>query len=245
MYMNLCTACSYGIKDWLEVQRLVEAGAPVNNDGYDYKGANTPLMMSIENRAGLPIIKLLLNAGSNVHTRNSAGRTALVFAARQWRKHNDLGDMLDVVQALLKKGSDVNVQTKNGFTALMFAAEKCVGVVQALLAAGAGVHEVNKSEHTALMLAAMRGSLDVVNALLAAGSNVHAQDWQGRTAMMLAAEFNDEFNNAVDVVKALLNAGSNIHAKDKKGKTARKTDTCRRSKNEVLFGLSTIFDIEE
>ena len=112
MYKNLCTAC--GDKKWDEVKRLVNDGAPVNDDYDEEAKETTPLMWAAREGASEDIIKLLLHAGSDVHAQRTDGWTALMYAA--WR------NKLDVVTALLEAGSNVHAQTTGGMTALMFAA---------------------------------------------------------------------------------------------------------------------------
>ena len=87
-YVNLCSACDK--KNWREVKRLVEAGAPVNNEGY-YKdhgdgyaeSVNTPLMRAVMKDAGMDILQLLLDAGSYIDAHGNRGYTALMCAAEE------------------------------------------------------------------------------------------------------------------------------------------------------------------
>ena len=57
----------------------------------------------------------LLNKNANVNSRDSAGATALMFAA--------MSGKAEVVKALLKKGADPKIRAENGRVALDLAQE--------------------------------------------------------------------------------------------------------------------------
>ena len=125
-------------------------------------------------------VEKLLEAGANVHAKNEAGATALMFAAQDGHT--------EIVKVLLEKGADVDAKNKDGNTALILAARNGhAAVVEKLLKAGADVHDRNRFGQTALMFAAKNGRTAVVAKLLKAGANVHVKNEDGNTALILAA----------------------------------------------------------
>jgi ankyrin repeat protein len=87
-----------------EVVKILIAHKANVNIGSRY--GNTALMEA----RGLPVVKLLLSAGSVVNDKNINGRTALHWAA--WR-----GDP-EVVKVLIEAGANVNAKDDKGETAL-------------------------------------------------------------------------------------------------------------------------------
>lgn len=84
------------------VQRLLEAGAPINHSGW------TPLMYAaFEGRADL--VDLLLGKGAEINARSPNQSTPLMLAARNGH--------LDAVRRLLKAGADPDLRNDQGFTA--------------------------------------------------------------------------------------------------------------------------------
>lgn len=62
---------------------------------------------------GLPVVKLLLNAGASVKDKDITGKTALYWAAQQADP--------EVVRALIEAGADVNAKDDKGMSALQLA----------------------------------------------------------------------------------------------------------------------------
>lgn len=88
------------------VQRLLEAGAPLNHAGW------TPLMYAaFEGRADL--VELLLARGAEVDARSPNQSTPLMLAARNGH--------MDAVRRLLAAGADSGLQNDQGYTAAAWA----------------------------------------------------------------------------------------------------------------------------
>lgn len=82
------------------------------------------------------LVHALLEAGADVNTKRTDGRTALMLASEEGHD--------DCVRALLVGGADTNCATEDGWTALTLACNRGhAECVRALLEAGADVHGVN------------------------------------------------------------------------------------------------------
>lgn len=110
------------------------------------------------------IIKLLIDAKSDVNAKSNEGSSALYYCAAQGNAEG--------VKILLENKAEANAVNGNGETALMRAAYGGhTDVVKALLAKKANTELESKEGSTALILAADNGHVDVVKALLDAGAN--------------------------------------------------------------------------
>lgn len=143
-----------------EVQRLLDAGVPVNSrqTGTGW----TPLISAI--RAGrADVAKLLLDRGANPNVAGSTGYTPLM-AATQMRN-------VGMIRTLLLQGANPDKATPKGLTALMLAAgnksdtknqRKDLECVKMLLRGGADPDKKHLSGATALSIATERGAMPVV-----------------------------------------------------------------------------------
>ena len=61
----------------------------------------------------IEIVKLLIEAGSNINKQDNFGYTALIYAS--------IYGHIDIVKLLIEAGVDINIQDKYGNTALMIA----------------------------------------------------------------------------------------------------------------------------
>jgi len=132
--------------DTKKVERLLWLGINVN--AIDDEGAS-PLML-VEACKGdvvtsrVELVELLIAKGADVNLRNSEGRTALMYAARN-------GDT-PALNALLKSGASVNITDNGGETALTKAATSSCNeeTVRALLNAGADLQARDRQGRNAL-----------------------------------------------------------------------------------------------
>lgn len=186
-------------------------------------------------------VKVLLDSGIDVNTRNTRGWSALMLAAANGQTEtmqvlinrgawiNEKGTMghtalmlaagsnhLAVVKLLLDNKVEVNKNPHIGRTALMKAVERGHhDIVKILLDKGAFTNVKDKSGETALTLAAAAGHTDIVQSLLAKGALANLKGKDNQTALMLAAE-----KGSPDIVRLLLNEWADVHAKDDDGQTA-------------------------
>jgi ankyrin repeat protein len=105
------------------------------------------------------MVKMLLDRGAKIDLVDSAGRTALMYAAS--------GPFAPTVRVLIDRAADVNVRdTAERFTALMFAAaEGQVEVIEVLLYNGADTTIKDKDNDTALDFAEKNGHQEAVKLL--------------------------------------------------------------------------------
>ena len=131
----------------------------------------------------MEVFRALVEAGGDVDTPDSRGRTALHVASRS--------GFTEGLRYLAGRGADVNksIDDEYGHTPLTTAsASNHVEVVRALLEAGA---DANKSTtggdgYTPLTLASDWGKVEVVRALLEAGADVNKRNGYGNSPLYLA-----------------------------------------------------------
>lgn len=112
--------------------------------------------------------------------KNSAGRTALTFAAYMGSQ--------ETVALLLARGARVNEKDGSGWTPAMYVAA-CgeTELLALLLDKGAAIEGgADKVEWTPLMLAASSGYADTVRLLIDRGAPINTRDCLGKTALDLA-----------------------------------------------------------
>ncbi|HET6378882.1 MAG TPA: ankyrin repeat domain-containing protein [Methylocella sp.] len=111
-------------------------------------GANsmTPLMKA-SHEGDASVVRMLLDAGTQVNARNADGNNALWLAC--------VGGHLDIMDMLIGAGVDINNRNENGATCLMYAASTGkAAVLQRLLTARADVTPETLDGFTALDMAA-------------------------------------------------------------------------------------------
>ncbi len=221
------------------VQMLLAGGADVK--ARTRLGGITPLMMAAKS-GDVGVIKLLLEAKSDVATTNSNGTTPLMLASASGKA--------DAVKLFLDRGADVNaVDTTHGQTALMFAAAQGrLDAITGLMGRGADPNAVTKvspiismteryktqtdgkgkrgitSEGgrsditamggmTALMFAAREGYLDAVRALVTGGADVNKVNAADGLSVLTLAILNGRF----DIARFLLDSGADPNLTNKSG----------------------------
>lgn len=155
----------------------------------------------------LAMIKLLLDRGAEVDTRDHLGRTSLHLGS--W-----FGP--DVVRFLLENGADTSARDINGYTPLHTAVRHSKETTKVLLEKGADVNARDDNGSTPLHVAA-ESSRGVVNLLLEHGASVATRDNAGQTPLHLATRD----GKGVGVVRLLLERGADVMAKDNMGKAVQ------------------------
>jgi len=219
------------------VAALLAAGADVNAH------SRTTALHQVAASEDLESVRMLLDAGADIHARDLADRTPLLVAAQYGGFRN-----LQVLEALVEAGADVSDPDGLGGTVLEYAvrspADRVGDVVRRLLNLGAdanapGVLDVaarqgDNAELIAVLLAAgadvnapsgylrqsplhaaaSGGGPGVIATLVAGGAVVDAHDSRGMTPLLRAVEAKMPAN-----VTALLDAGADVHARTRYGDT--------------------------
>lgn len=161
---------------------LLKAGAPVGS--LVAEDNSTPLHKACAgSKPGhLASVKLLLDAGADVHALNKWRETPLLTAAN----HGQAG----AVEALLAAGADPCKCTDTGWSPLSIAAYKGHDdVVRLLLEDGAPTEEADPTL-SALLQAATKGLPDTVELLLSHGADHTVTTKKGDTALSILVEQN-------------------------------------------------------
>ncbi len=95
-----------------EIENLIKAGAQVN---FQYKkDGTTPLMYGLEFSNSLDVIKLLLDNGANVNSKDKNKRTPLFYAL-------EFNGSLPLIELLIKNGADWHAIDVRGLSIIEFA----------------------------------------------------------------------------------------------------------------------------
>ena len=182
----------------------------------DFAG-ETPLHRACYN-GHLDVVRVLLEAGADLHATDNGGRTPLHRAC-------DNGH-LDVVRVLFEAGADLHATDDGGRTPLHLACDNGhFDVVRVLFEAGADLHATDNCGRTPLHHACDDGQFDVVRFLLDAGAladlNAARQFWWTLHFIWLVGGFAGEGvgQRNFDVVKMLLDEGAHLEARNSNGFT--------------------------
>jgi ankyrin repeat protein len=154
------------------------------------------------------IVKLLLQKGADLETKDHYGRTPLIYAVR-------FGHM-DIVNLLLKKGADFEVKNYTDKAPVSYAipcGHKAT-TINSILAQGPEFDVSDNCGRTLLSYVAQNGHDAVVKLLLAEGADFEVDDCCGRTPLSYAVE-----NGHHTVMNLLLEKGADSEGKDFGGRT--------------------------
>lgn len=193
------------------VKLLLESGAEINRghtipSSRGPSGGQTALMVAAV-KQNLPLVKLLVKAGADLHAVSESGYSPLMWG---------LANAPDgqVAKFLLQSGAepDPDVESRLSWapsnTPLNLAATNgLLDVVRALIDAGADLDKPDGMGWTPLKHAAESGHADIVKFLLKEGAQADTPDLEGWTGLMNAAA-----KGHLAVVQLLLKAGANANA---------------------------------
>ena len=191
---------------------LLAAGADV--DARSEWGTTALWSAAISGRDHL--VEFLLEHGAELVTRDTQGRTILMFVVR-------MGMFYGMVERLLTHGADVNAQDAEGRTALMVAALYArQRLVDILIDGGADLRLQDVHGRTALMYAAGDAPSDSDVGMLGReastrdlGQNTAAWDPEKKAVRLAKA-----YHERAEVVRHLLGRGVDPEQRDAEGRTA-------------------------
>jgi ankyrin repeat protein len=174
-------------------------------------------------------VKLLLDSGAEIESKDNFGRTPLSWAAQE-RANVDDGALLmfpgssrqtlllraatqraGIAKLLLDYGADLESRDYSGRTPLSWAVEGDPKVVKLLLDNGADIESKDNSGRTPLSWAVERNT-EMVGLLLNNGADIESKDDSGRTPLSWAMEKGSK------AVKLLLDNGADSESKDNSGR---------------------------
>lgn len=192
--------------DMESIQQLLRAGADVNGEGNPIYAAlglengpavalllraggrptnpNVPVFRKAIDRDWIEVVKLLLDAGTDINKPIDSGGPLLpplVYALKVNR--------LEIAKFLIANKADVNLAGKfEGNAPLHLAASNKSGaaLIILLLGAGANVNAANQRQETSLHVAIRSANEEAAKALLQAGAAIDAKNSGGETPMTLA-----------------------------------------------------------
>ena len=208
---------------------LIDAGATVNCTN-KYFGRETAMMTAAE-KTNTGCMKILKNAGADVTSEDSTGKSALEFAVES--------GSLQSIELLINWGADVNHVDKYGEPALMKALTKDANpdCVQLLIKHGVNVKSKDSSGKSALVYAAENSCEQSMRILIEEGADVNMAVNQGNevglTPLIASAEA-----GSINCVQMLLKAGAYVNKTlQNEGSNAIACHLSRSQSNEDLLKL--------
>ena len=150
------------------------------------------------------IAELLISYGADVEARNKWGDTPLHYARNR-----------EIAEILITHGASVSARGENGATPLHEAMFR--GVAEALVANGADIEARNSFGNTPLhgQAAHHSGGSAPVGFLIERGAEVNARNNEGQTPLHIAIDA----SNQGGIIEELVAKGADINAVDKRGNT--------------------------
>jgi len=182
------------------VRSLLDRSASVT--ARDPSGATALVAAAYGNHLG--VVRLLLDAGSDVNVKDSTEQSAYLIAT------SEVGEDTALLDLTLAAGADVNAKDSYNGTGLIRAADRAhVEIVRRLLETEIAIDHVNRLGWTALLEAIILGGGDerhteIVRVLVEGGVDVHVADGDGVTPLAHARGHGYE-----DIAAILTKAGAN------------------------------------
>lgn len=188
------------------IVRFLLERSQTNVDTPDY-GGRTALHFACGG-GHLGIICELINAGSDLNSKDNTGLSPLLWAERMGR--------LDVVWLLIEIGASIHIANKFGETPLHWAAQDGQNDVLRILleTSPESVDYKDNFGKTALHCASAAGNLETVRVLIDAGAEINVRDNAERTPVLWACGL-----GYYEIVSTLLQHGANINFANSSGET--------------------------
>jgi serine/threonine-protein phosphatase 6 regulatory ankyrin repeat subunit A len=163
----------------------------------------------------IPIMRLLLDYGLDVNSRDSRQRTPLLYALSQ----SSVNFRFQSSEALLQFGADLFAQDEEGGSALHYAAQKTNAVlIEWLCEHGADVNLSDNNDQTPIFWAFQRNLLPdkaaSVKKLLDLGADPNCVNALGQTPLLFAANV-----WCLESTRSLIEHGAKVDYKDRDGRT--------------------------
>ena len=180
------------------------------------------------NRINTAILKLLLDAGADIHVvdKNGKGVWEHIATAEAYLASEGCVEYEELVRGfidvMIAHGATIPPADDDGWTILMYAADHCATVVLSfLIESGCDVNARANDGSTALMVAQ---SAEVIKRLIDAGADVNAHNDEGWTALhSVFISGDDSFSffciEAPLALKYLIDAGADVNARNCEGIT--------------------------
>ena len=212
-----------------ELERLLEELSQAEIDAqlvrFRYRSGRTPLHKAAW-WMGSAIIRLLIDNGAIVDSRDRSGRTPLMWARS-----------LEAFRTLQAAGADIRARSDTGYTVLHHAASVTdADTVEALIASGL---DPNVRMDSGLSPLHYARSPEIFEVLRKAGANVHAHAPGGSTVLHQAAESFDAAS-----VEALIGSGLDPNAETRIGVTPLMLAGSREIFDALLAGGADLAPIE-
>lgn len=188
------------------IQYLVQAGADLEKKESGLGRTALTIACTPPNK-NQDIVKLLLEAGADVKSKDLYGQTALMCNIEMHQ-----GRDIDV---LVEYGADINAYDKYGRSVLMFASNSASpDVLRKLLTYNPNINWQNENGQTALFYAVSNKKVEIIDILIEAGADIDVVDKEGRDLLLYSS-----LMNKTEAVRKFIELGFDINSTDNTGKT--------------------------
>ena len=149
------------------ILKILQCGVQVNSE--DARGQTALFKACQGGNENKRLVKTLLEQGANIHHRDHAGNTPIVWTC----KHNHL----EVVKVLCKEGANVHDKNNAGTTAIINAA--VLGkdnLLKFLIQKGANVNDIDDNGKTPLLVSMINRQIPVTEMLMKHGAEIQRLD---------------------------------------------------------------------
>jgi serine/threonine-protein phosphatase 6 regulatory ankyrin repeat subunit A len=209
----LMMAAEYASKE--TVQMLLDCGANPYFTRADGTNALFAAVLNAVKTQSISIMRLLLDYGLDVNSRDSRQRTPFLYALSQ----SGVNFRFQSSEALLQFGADVFARDEEGGSALHYAAQKTNAIlIEWLCDHGADVNWYDNNDQTPMFWAFQRDLLPdkaaSVKKLLDLGADPNHVNAPGQTPLLFAANV-----WCLESTQSLIEHGAKVNYKDRNGRT--------------------------